>query len=161
VRPLTVHYAGAHTGYGPITAGPEGLWYFTLRPRMDFGAKFLPEARGEMVKGPKRHVLGGPVDVNEGAGGQQESSCDAIFPPQGDGIGGWIMRLAPNASMSAPVHAGGLGRFYVIASGNARVGEAGKPLQRWATTFVTPDEEPIRIHADEKGAEVLVLQFPQ
>ena len=161
VRPLTVHYAGAHTGYGPITAGPEGLWYFTLRPRMDFGAKFLPESRDEMVKGPKRQVLGGPIEVNEAHCVRTEPSCEAIFPPQADGIGAWMMRLPPNASVAAPEHAGGLGRFYVVASGRARVRQTAESLMRWATVFVTPDEEPVQIHAGGEGAEVLVLQFPQ
>src|SRR5947209_4589797 len=31
VEPVSVHYAGAHTGYGPIASGSDGLSYFTLR----------------------------------------------------------------------------------------------------------------------------------
>src|SRR5688572_22188693 len=45
VEPVVVHYAGGHTGYGPISAGRDGLSYFTLRTRMDPGAHFLPGAR--------------------------------------------------------------------------------------------------------------------
>jgi hypothetical protein len=159
VAPLAVHYAAAHTGYGPITAGPEGLWYFTLRPRMDYGAKFLPEARSEMQKLPKRHLLGGPVPVSTECTQRKEALCEEVFAPQEDGIGGWVLRIPPHASMTAPALARGIGRFYVIAAGRARVG--GDSLGRWTTVFVTPDEEPVEVCAEAAGAEVLVLQFPQ
>ena len=159
VRPLSVHYASAHTGYGPITAGPEGLWYFTLRPRMDFGAKFLPESRDQMQKLPKRHLLGGPVDINEVGSQRNATLCEEVFPAQPDGIAGWVLRIQPQGSVAAPAHPRGLGRFYVIASGRARVG--GESLGRWATVFVTPEDEPMHVHAGREGAEVLVLQFPQ
>ena len=162
VRALAVHYAGAHTGYGPITAGADGLWYFTLRPKMDYGAKFLPEARSEMRKEvPKRHLLGGPIDADGDGARRTTSACEAIFPPQPDGIGGWIARIPPGGAIAAPVHPGGLGRFYMIAAGTARIGAGGESLDRWATVFVTPDEEPVQINAGSEGAEVLVLQFAQ
>ena len=82
VRPLTVHYTGAHTGYGPITAGPGGLWYFTLRPAMDQGALFLPEARERMQKVPKRHLLGRPLAVSEDCSRRSEALCEEAVPPQ-------------------------------------------------------------------------------
>jgi hypothetical protein len=158
VHPLTVHYAGAHTGYGPITAGPEGLWYFTLRPRMDFGARFLPEARGEMQKTTKRHLLGGPLRPTAAGEQSDEARCEEVFPAQPDGIGGWMLRIPPGASIAAPAHVGGLGRFYVIAQGDARI--EGDTLSKWATVFLTPDEEPVEVSAGGSGADVLVLQFP-
>ena len=70
--------------------------------------------------------------------------------------------MPPQGSVSAPSLHGGLGRFYVVASGTATLGEGHRePLDRWATVFVTADEEPVQIHAGPQGAEVLVLQFPQ
>ena len=158
VRPWSVHYAGAHTGYGPITSGPDGLWYFTLRPRMDSGAKFLPGAREEMKKGPKRQLLGEPIDVSEDCSRQTAAKIEEVFAPQPDGIGAWLLRIPPRGSMKGPAHPGGLGRFYVVASG--RVKAAGATLARLATVFVTADEEPVEIEAESDGAEVLVLQFP-
>lgn len=159
VRPLGVHYAGAHTGYGPLTSGPEGLWYFTLRPRMDQGAKFLPESRALMQKVAKRQLLGevscvDPADVRHGM-----TACEPVFPPQPDGIGSWLLRLGPGGALAAPAHPGGIGRFYLIAAGSARVSDA--LLERWATVFVTPEEEPVEVRAGDGGAAVLVLQFPE
>jgi hypothetical protein len=159
VRPLAVHYTGAHTGYGPITAGPGGLWYFTLRPAMDQGALFLPEARDRMRKVPKRHLLSELLRVSEDCSRRTEPACEEALPPQPDGIGGWLLRIPPNGSLAAPAHANGLGRFYLIASGRARV--TGALLGRLATVFVTPEEEPVEVQAGTEGAEVLVLQFPK
>ncbi len=159
VRPLSVHYAGAYTGYGPITAGPGGLWYFTLRPAMDQGALFLPESRGKMRKGPKRQLLGHPLAVTEDASRRAQAVCEEALPPQADGIAGWFLRLPPEGSLAAPEHPGGLGRFYVVMSGRARV--CGALLGRLATVFVTPEEGPVSVQAGPEGAEVLVLQFPK
>lgn len=159
VRPLSVHYAGAHTGYGPISSGSGGLWYFTLRPRMDQGAMFLPESRELMQKVPKRQLLGQPLSVGEECARRTVAVCEEAIAPQKDGIGGWLLRLPPNGALAAPAHAGGLARFYMIAAGRARV--TGELLPRWATVFVTPEEEPVEVQAGGEGAEVLVLQFPQ
>ncbi len=67
--------------------------------------------------------------------------------------------VTPEGVLAAPAHPGGLGRFYMIASGRARV--TGALLGRLATVFVTPEEEPVQVHAGAEGAEVLVLQFPE
>lgn len=159
VRPLSVHYVGGHTGYGPIRAGAGGLWYFTLRPCMDQGALFLPESRERMRKGPKRQLLGKSLSVSDDCARRTEPVCEEAFPPQEDGVGGWLLRLPPEGVLAAPALARGLGRFYLIAAGRARVN--GALLARWATVFVTPEEEPLGVHAGGEGAEVLVLQFPQ
>lgn len=159
VHPLGIHYAGAHTGYGPIAAGSDGLWYFTLRARMDQGARFLPESRDQMQRIPKRQLLGELLtDAGQGAP-RIDAVVDEVFAPQDDGIGAWLMRLPNGGAMASPVHPGGLGRFYLIAAGSAQVTEG--LLDRWATVFVTPEEEPVKVRAGVDGAEVLVLQFPQ
>ncbi|MDG1274118.1 MAG: hypothetical protein P8P46_06550, partial [Alphaproteobacteria bacterium] len=49
-NPLALHYARGHTPYGPITAGPSGVVYFTLRARWDSGAKYMPGAKDKLKK---------------------------------------------------------------------------------------------------------------
>ena len=159
VKPLSVHYAGAHTGYGPIVAGAGGLWYFTLRPAMDQGALFLPESRPRMKKVPKRHLLGPAMPVTEEGARRRETVCEEALPPQADGIGAWLLRMAPGDALAAPAWPGGEGRFYLVVAGRARIG--GALLPRLSAVFVTPEEEPVEVKAGEEGAEVLVLQFPQ
>lgn len=110
VRPVTVHYAGRHTGYGPIAAGSHGLWYFSLRAVADPGARFLPEARERMEKGPKRHLMGATIE------------------PQPDGIAAWVL--------TKPVPPpDGAARFYVVLSGD--IAWQGTRLPRLAVAFAT------------------------
>ncbi|CAN0472257.1 unnamed protein product, partial [Phaeothamnion confervicola] len=56
VAPYAVHYAAPETGYGPITAGPEGISYLTLRAQGDTSAWYLhkPGSRERMRPGLKR-----------------------------------------------------------------------------------------------------------
>src|SRR3546814_2583395 len=56
-RSVSVHYANAHTPYGPIRAEAEGLHYFTLRDDFDPGARFMPGARPELKPVRRRHAL--------------------------------------------------------------------------------------------------------
>jgi hypothetical protein len=112
VGPVTAHYAGRHTGYGPITSGKDGLWYFSLRARTDPGARFLPEWRDRMEKGPKRHLLGETIEL------------------QPDGIAAWVLQRP----MPAPE---GAARFYVVLSGD--IACQGTRLPRLAVAFATED----------------------
>jgi hypothetical protein len=62
VRPLTVHFSGAHTAYGPIRASEDdGVWYFTLRNGFDPGARFMtmPENRVALRTIPNSPPSGG------------------------------------------------------------------------------------------------------
>ena len=45
VGPVCIHYAAAYTGYGPLHAEQDGLFYFTLRAQSEPGAFFFPEGR--------------------------------------------------------------------------------------------------------------------
>lgn len=139
VRPVMVHYAGRHTGYGPIKSGSRGLWYFSLRAIADPGARFLPQARGEMEKGPKRQLLGETIE------------------PQPDGIAAWMLRVPPGKPVQPPVHPGGAARFYVVIEGELQW--QGERLPRFAAAFVSGEE----IHgalAGDAGVRLLALQFP-
>ena len=104
IIPTTVHYAGRHTGYGPIHSGPQGLWYFSLRANTDPGARFLPEWRDRMEKGPKRHLMGATIE------------------PQPDGIAAWVS--SKNDFPARP----GAARFYIDLSSLA-VAFADEPFE--------------------------------
>src|SRR5438270_10165150 len=45
LQPYSVHFARAHTPYGPLVAAPEGMTFLTLRRRFDKGALRLPESK--------------------------------------------------------------------------------------------------------------------
>jgi hypothetical protein len=159
VEPVSVHYAGAHTGYGPITAGADGLAYFTFRARMDSGAQFLPGARDKMQRVPKRHLLGKPVRPGEASGlaARRDLQVLEVLEPQADGIASWMMRLPGGGTAAAPSHPGG-GRFLLVIGGVLELG--GERLPRLAAAFVCADEPALPLRAGNEGLELLVLQFP-
>jgi hypothetical protein len=158
VEPLSVHYAGAHTGYGPITAGSDGLSYFTLRARMDSGAQFLPGARDRMQRVPKRQLLGHPVRPSEAShlAARREAEVITVIELQADGIAAWILRIPRAGTAAAPVHPGG-GRFLLVIGGALELN--GERLPRLATAFFSADEPAPQLRAGNEGLEVLVLQF--
>jgi hypothetical protein len=160
VGPVGVHYAGAHTGYGPITAGSGGLSYFTLRARMDIGAQFLPGARDKMQRVPKRHRLGQPVRPCEAAdlAALREVEIVTVLEPEADGIAAWMLRLPAGVAAAAPAHPGG-GRFLLVIGGVLEL--KGERLARFATVFVSAEEPAPPLRAGDEGLEVLVLQFPR
>jgi hypothetical protein len=158
VEPVSVHYAGAHTGYGPITAGSEGLGYFTLRTRMDSGAQFLPGARDRMLRMPKRHLHGAVRPSEPSALSRLDNpELQTVLEPQPDGIAAWVARVPPGAAMGSPMHPGGA-RFLLVIGGTLELG--GEQLPRFATAFVSSDEHAPMLRAGENGLELLVLQFP-
>jgi mannose-6-phosphate isomerase-like protein (cupin superfamily) len=150
VRPVSVHYASRHTGYGPITAGPRGLWYFSLRAMTDPGAHFLPEEREKLERGPKLNLLADPV-----TGG--DAPVEELLAPRPDGVAAWALRVPPGTEVSPPVHAGGP-RYYVVVSGEMLVGN--ERLPRFATVFVGGNDASFEARAGGEALTVLALQYP-
>jgi hypothetical protein len=99
IRPLTVHYAGAYTGYGPLSSGPEGIAYFTIRAVFETGAFYMPESREKMIRGPKRQLTSDPVPPADEASLAALTDVQAhdLIPLQSDGIAARVLRLAPCA----------------------------------------------------------------
>jgi len=149
VRSVSVHYAARHTGYGPITSGTNGLWYLSLRPQTDPGAKFLPEARGEMQPGPRLNLLTDPVEPGS-------APTQVLLEPRPDGIAAWMLHVEPGASAQPPAHPGG-GRYYIVVAGEMHVGETRLP--QFSAAYVTADEEDFALRAGADGLDVLALQF--
>lgn len=158
VEPVRVHYAGAHTGYGPVVAGPKGLSYFTLRARTDPGAQFLPGARDKLGKGRKRHLLSRawpPLPAADLAvsGG---SEAMELWEPQPDGIGAWMLRVAPDSAASVPGLASA-SRYLLVIGGALIIN--GERLPRFAAIFIS-NNETLALRAAKEGLELLVLEFP-
>ena len=93
IRPLTVHFSGAYTAYGPIRASAdEGVHYFTLRNGFDPGARFMtmPENRVALrsVPGRKhREAVNGPladaeVAIPQEPDGMGSTTCPAMCSPK-------------------------------------------------------------------------------
>lgn len=158
VEPVRVHYAGAHTGYGPVIAGPKGLSYFTLRARTDPGAQFLPGARDKLPRGPKRHLLARAWPPLTAADLTANSGFEAteLWEPQPDGIGAWMLRVAPNRTASVPGRVAA-SRYLLVIGGALLMN--GERLPRFAAAFISGKENPA-LCASNEGLELLVLAFP-
>src|SRR5581483_10677182 len=78
VRPLSVHFAGACSPYGPIRATAAGLDYFTLRNGWDPGARYMPGARDSLRalrRAAHRETVAAPQPVLEPAA---LARCDGV-----------------------------------------------------------------------------------
>jgi len=160
VGPLTVHFAGAHTGYGPIVPGATGLKYFTARAQADgTGAQFLPAARSRMRPIRRRNVHVGPLQPSEPAvlAARREAVLETPHA-EPDGLAVHLLRLPPGGRMSAPSPAGSRGQTLWVAAGALR--HAGKRYPRWSAFYISAEEPAFAVEAEAEGVEVLVLQYP-
>lgn len=158
-RAVSVHYAGAYTGYGPIVAGPEGLSYFTLRSRLESGAYFIPEARHKLVPGPKLQRFGAPIDPASPA---QLQALEAIRVEDNiaceDGMFARVVLLPPDAALPIRHEGPSSGQFQMVLAGTlcAQANRLG-PLEM---VFSGPDDPDPGLVAGPQGAQVLSLQLP-
>lgn len=161
VGPIAVHYAGAHTGYGPVTAGPEGVTYFTLRAQSDSsGAQYLPAARARMQKVPKRYILADPCPtLDDDALARLTAPQTVTMIDEPDGIGAWVLRVPAHGTMPGPDPARGGGQSIFVARGSLL--HASFELDRHACLYLSADEPPLAITAGPTGLEIVVCQYPR
>jgi hypothetical protein len=161
VAPLSVHFAAASTGYGPITPGDEGLSYFTMRASADqTGAQYLPDARPRMRAGVRRNVV---VDriltaAPEAVAARSQSAIETMLESE-DGLAVFYMRIAPGDSMAPPAAAQSQGISMLVAAGLLSIG--GQQYAAWSCLFNAPHEDPSPLQASPAGAEVLVMRYPR
>ena len=157
--PLSVHYAGGHTPYGPIVAGAEGIFYFTLRSRWDAGAKYMPASRDRLKPVKRKHRLAAEVPVPSGDALKSlgEGGCAEVMAPLDDGTCAYLftMGAGKSVSMETPVTAGG--QYAILVGGSAM--DDGRALPRLSGFYRFRDEAPITVTAGEQGAAVLLMQF--
>ena len=160
IRPLTVHYAGAYTGYGPLVAGAEGIFYFTLRAVFETGAFYMPESRDKMIRGPKRQLTSDPVPPSDAASlaASKEMEVRDLISLQSDLIAAQMLRLRPGGKAAAMDPKGSAGQYFVVTAGSLIYGAT--ELTRWESLFASGDEAPVPLLAGAGGAEVVLLQLP-
>ena len=161
-QPVAVHYAGGHTPYGPIAAGDDGVQYFTLRRHWDPGAKYMPQSRDRLRRGPRRHRLSDSISLTNGGrdrSGGTSVALRTIMPLEEDGLAAYLLRLGANEAADAPDPAGGGGQYHVVVGGSMVDGD--QTLPRLSCHFVTADEAAARVTAGPDGLDLLVLQFPR
>jgi hypothetical protein len=154
-RPVTVHFAGSHTAYGPIRADVEaGVHYFTLRNGFDPGARFMtmPDNRAALRAVPGRHH-------RESVAGPLAHETGAIIGPEPDGMGAWRYRAAAGERLIGPDPAWGRGQYWIVVEGSMT--RDGQNIPRLSCVFVYPDDPPFNAFAGPEGVDVVAMQFPR
>ena len=161
VAPYTVHFAAKHTGYGPITAGAQGLHYMVFRLGKDAGAGYLPEQRGDMKDLPRRHVMGTPVDcLSDTQRAEMPSTLEHnAIAMQTDGLFATIYQAPAQQRIVGPEPTSGRGQFIYIAAGAAKFD--GQTHEAGTAIFIAPTDPAAILTTDTLGAEILVMQFPR
>lgn len=159
--PLMVHYAGGHTPYGPIAAGPEGVSYFTLRAAWDPGAKYMPKSRDLLKPVARRHRLLPRVELRGSAGraGLEAAIVDVLHEPEADALAAYLVATPAHGAVACPSAEGSGGQYHVVVGGS--LVREGKELPELSCYFATPDEPAGLIQGGGDGLEMLVLQFPR
>jgi hypothetical protein len=158
LQSVLVHYAGAYTGYGPLVAGPQGIKYFTIRPVCESGFIPITAAREKMVRGPKRHLTVGPIDVSRPPEGAVDGEAFALHPFDADGLGMGYLKLKPDTSLSFQRHPASQGVFVFVLQGQVQLAQ--QALGVWEMFFVSSDEPLPKCAAGAQGATVLTLHCP-
>ena len=155
---VTVHYAGAYTGYGPIISGREGVKYFTCRSAFETGFIPLSRARAEMPRGPKRHATSSPARLSAAGelAARRDLDREALIPPV-NGMGAELLRLPPDASAGVHHLDLSIGLFVFVLMGELLHGP--DALSAWESLYLTHGEMS-SLQAGPGGAELLVLWMP-
>ncbi len=160
VAPVTVHFTGAWSPYGPLVAGDAGLHYFTLRNGWDPGARYMTEDRALLRTVPdRRHreAVAAPRPVSV-ALIDAVPSCETCLADSDDGLAALRYVLPAGARATGPDPARGNGQYWVVIAGGMLCDRT--ELAPRACLFLSPDEPAFTAVAGSRGLEVLALQFP-
>jgi hypothetical protein len=157
---VTVHYASAFTGYGPLTAGPTGLKYLTIRSVFEAGAIPLKDTQGRIPKGPKRAAASKPITVTteEMLRELNVTVEKMMIGPASDGMMAIRTILPPGAVLPFVDGGAAQGRFVVVLAGDLI--HEGLALTKWESLFATLDEPMRDLRAGTIGADIVSLFIP-
>ena len=156
---VAVHSAGAHTPYGPIAAGPEGVNYITLRRRWDRGAQWMPGAAQVLRDLPtRRHLAYTTEPLAVGLAGASGLRLTELRAQQAH-VGGAACALAAAGERVAADAAGCAGQFWYLLAGSL-VDPAGQTHGAASCIYFAPEEAPSFWQVGPAGAQWLQLRFP-
>ena len=156
VQAVTVHFAAAHSPYGPIVAGPKGLHYLTLRRQWDPGAQWMPEAaqRLRAIRGREHRVHASERIEAQAALPLAAQACAATSVVEDCLAAAWVVELGPGACWRQDA---GADSFVYMLAGTADT--HGVSLVAEACQFASRDEGALCLTAGPLGARLLVAQF--
>lgn len=155
LRPVSIHYAGGHTPYGPIVTEEQGTHYFTLRVQWDGGGKPMPESRELLKRGQACYRLAEDIEQTEVALGERVD----VLPMENDGLGAAVFAVPAGEFVTLDLPRPGAGQFAIITEGS--VDFDGTDYGSRSCVYRAADEPAIEVKGGPNGARVLLLQFPQ
>jgi rubredoxin len=160
VAPFTVHFARAHTPYGPLHAGDSGLTWLTIRARRDAeGAQFIPDTREKLVQVANRNPWQTSEDPVFDLSEEDISLCQLPTIKDDRGLAAYALRMRAGAKTVTPDPSGTGGQYVVVLRGSLI--NNGKEQHAIAMSFVTAEERPLELTAGPQGLEAVVLNFPR
>ena len=136
VAPITVHYAGAYTGYGPISSGDD------------------------MQPGPKKHYQSAALES------MPDGDLAKLARPQTQAINSdpegptvEVLRVPPQQRLTAAGPVRGGGQFFFVTGGSLLAN--GVEYPKWSCLWVSSSDSAFEVVAGTSGVEVLLLEFPQ
>lgn len=160
IRPGSVHYSGAYTGYGPIVAGESGLSYFTLRAQFDFGAHYLPASKAKLKDVERESVVTEDIDLL-GTSAQSlspEAALTILIEPRASGLASYLARIGDGMKLRIPESESGGGQYWVVITGELSLN--GHDYPRLSCIYISGDDETPLMEAGPRGVSVIVVQFP-
>ncbi len=159
IKGMTIHYAGGHTPYGPIEAGPEGAHYMTLRANWDSGGKEMPAKRERLRAVTRRHRVATDFPLpGDAALLETDVESREVLPFEEDGLGAMLFDIGPGRSCALDIKTPGAGQYVLVVSGAIRHGST--DLNRNSCLYRYPQDEALTVTGGAEGASVLLLQFP-
>ena len=156
---LMVHYAGAHTPYGPIVAEADGVHYLTLRNSWDSGAKIMPKSRAMLRKVKRVHRMATDFAA---APAQCLLSCDVserdLIGLEDDGLGVRQYDIGAGQSCQLGFALAGAGAYAFVLAGD--IIYEGDLLETQSLIHRAANEGALDVVAGDAGATVIFLQFP-
>ncbi len=156
---MVLHYAGAHSPYGPIVAGPQGVQYMTLRARWDPGAQWMPGATPALRAVPQRQHVAFTSAPLRGMGRPPPSvvRVQEVMPRDASGASAELVRAGAGAAVrAAPAGSGGV--FWELLSGRLRLAD-GTVLSAGACLYHHAEQVPQDCQVLEEGVELVQMQF--
>lgn len=160
VKPYVVHYAGAYTGYGPITAGERGIDYLTLRSSRDLGAQFLPQQMQSLKRGPKHHYTSPSIeeDSQEDLDQLEQIDLQWIHQEVQSGLGVGVLKLPKHTTYQLTMPQNIAGIFVIVMQGCLI--EGNQTLRKNENVYMSRDIKSYNMQSDDQAAQILLLQMP-
>ncbi|MBH67854.1 MAG: hypothetical protein CMM58_05830 [Rhodospirillaceae bacterium] len=158
-HPLSLHYVKGYTPYGPITAGSDGVKYFTLRAGWDSGAKYMPGSRDLLKKERRKHRMSVDVkipsmdDLNLLA---QPKQIDVMAVDK-DGMGAYIFAIPEGVRVTLDTPSPAGGQYGIVVAGIAIFDK--EELFELSGLFRFRGEPSLEVTGGQGGAAILLMQF--